>query len=110
MHLFRGLTKNLSLTHPTIKSDSKPSPFGLAFTVESKEMRTRLVNALRANDIDCRLPTGGSFRLHKYGLPWANQKTPNADHIHNTGMFIGNAPYAIPDRIEKAVEVMKEIL
>lgn len=86
------------------------SPFGIPFTVESKETRTRLVTALRANGIDCRLPTGGSFRKHKYGQPWSNQSTPNADKVHDTGLFLGLAPYPIDELIERAVKVMKETL
>ncbi|SRR6266851_525919 len=86
------------------------SPFGIAFTVESREVRQKLVTALRANGIDCRLPTGGSFTKHIYGKHWADQATPNADKIHETGMFLGLAPYDINDKIERAVDVMRGIL
>jgi CDP-6-deoxy-D-xylo-4-hexulose-3-dehydrase len=84
------------------------NPFGMAFTMESWEERARLVAVLRANGIDCRLPTGGSFRMHKYAPAYCvNQDTPNADAIHRTGLFLGNAPYKIDDKIEKAVRVMR---
>ncbi len=99
---------DLPVTFQMVKG--KAAPFGIAFTVKDRETRLKLVHELRAADIDCRLPTGGSFRLHKYGEPWRDQKTPNADRIHNTGLFLGNAPYSIDDKIERAVQVMREVL
>jgi CDP-6-deoxy-D-xylo-4-hexulose-3-dehydrase len=106
---FTELTKCLPIMLQKLTSD-RAAPFGLAFTVKDRETRLKLVHALRAADIDCRLPTGGSFRLHKYGEPWRDQQTPNADRIHNTGLFLGNAPYPINDKIERAVQVMRKVL
>lgn len=85
------------------------APFGLHFTVYDERQRDELVKALRADGIDCRLPTGGSFRLHEYGKPWRHEKTPNADRIHRTGLFLGNAPFAIDDKIEAACKIIKAI-
>jgi CDP-6-deoxy-D-xylo-4-hexulose-3-dehydrase len=107
--LFRELTSELPITHPVIRT-LDPSPFGLPFTVASSEIRLKLVERLREAGIDARLPTGGSFTKHVYGRPWAFQPTPNADCIHDTGLFIGNAPFDIADKIERAVEVMKKVL
>lgn len=87
-----------------------PSPFGMAFIVENKTQRAKLVTAFRANGIDCRLPTGGSFRCHKYGEQWANSITPVTDHIHSCGLFLGNAPVALDAEIEFAVKVMRDTL
>jgi CDP-4-dehydro-6-deoxyglucose reductase, E1 len=106
MENFRKLTEHLPINHPSYSGS--PSPFGLHFTVGSPSVRRELVAALRANDIDCRLPTGGSFRKHLYGKPWSKQETPRADHIHDCGMFLGNAPYNIEDKIARAVEVMTD--
>ncbi len=86
-----------------------PAPFGLAFTVP-RGTRPKLVQALRARGIDCRLPTGGSFRLHQYGKNYKDQQTPNADAIHQCGLFLGNAPFLIQDKIDEAVKVIKGIL
>lgn len=108
MTLFRTLTAGLPITHPT--TNGTPSPFGLAFMVESEDVRSNLVAALRGAGIDCRLPTGGSLRLHKYGKRWCSQATPNADKIHRCGLFVGNAPFDISDRIEHMVSVMKRVL
>ncbi len=41
---------------------------------------------------------------------WRSQSTPNADRIHDCGMFLGNAPFPIEDQIGLAVEVMKRVL
>jgi CDP-6-deoxy-D-xylo-4-hexulose-3-dehydrase len=87
-----------------------PSPFGIAFTCASKEARSTLVEVLRAAGIDCRLPTGGSFLKHEYAKPWRNQSTPNADRIHDTGLFLGNAPFEIYDKIEVAIAIMRDVL
>src|ERR1700674_13355 len=107
--LFDTLTADLPITRPT--QNGEPSPFGLQFTVDGgKEARARLVGALRATGIDCRLPTGGSLRKHAYGLPWANQATPRADLIHDTGLFLGCAPWDISEKVERAAKVIRETL
>lgn len=105
---FKKLTEGLPITMPA--ENGIINPFGIHFTLNDEKKRTPLVAALRAAGVDCRLPTGGSFRLHQYGRLWADQSTPNADRIHRAGLFIGNAPYAIPELIELAVGVMKEVL
>lgn len=108
---FRSLTYALPVELQQEQPDpARSAPFGLAFTVESQEVRTRLVAALRTAGIDARPPTGGSLKLHPYGKPWAAQQTPEADRVHRTGLFLGNAPYPIPELIERAVRVMKEVL
>jgi CDP-6-deoxy-D-xylo-4-hexulose-3-dehydrase len=86
------------------------SPFGLSFTVESASVRERLVQALRLASVDCRLPTGGSFTKHLYGRRWRDQATPMADRVHETGLFLGNAPWPIDGLIDRAVAVMKATL
>lgn len=112
--LFRELTVGLPIQHPILharepNSIYNTSPFGLAFTVRGPAIRNTLVSAFRDAGIDCRLPTGGSFTRHKYGKPWANQYTPNADRIHTCGLFLGNAPFDISDLIIRAVNVMQQV-
>jgi CDP-6-deoxy-D-xylo-4-hexulose-3-dehydrase len=87
-----------------------PSPFGLAFEVLDPTRRAPLARALAMAGIDSRPPTGGSFLKHPYGVPWRDQKTPRADLVHERGMFLGCAPWPIPELIEKAVAVMREVL
>lgn len=94
--------------HPRLVGS--PSPFSLSFLVPNRAIRQVLVDALRAAGIDARLPTGGSFRRHPYGAAHATQLTPVADDIHDRGLFLGNAPWPIPDKIEAAVKVMRRVL
>lgn len=108
MALFRFMTKNLPIKHPTPYGEM--NPFGLAFTLDDQEKRLDLVRAFRRNSIDCRLPTGGSFRLHRYGSDYRMQRTPHADRIHMSGMFLGNGPLDLSEQITRAVAVMKEVL
>ena len=103
---FADMTKDLPIKLPEM--DDGASPFSLHFECEKSSARVALAAGLRHNGIDCRLPTGGSFRLHEYGKLWADQETPRADQIHRTGMFLGNAPYDIEEKIAKAAQVMKE--
>lgn len=105
---FEKAVKDLPLKLPVMGEEA--SPFSLHFEVASPQVRANIVANLRANGIDCRLPTGGSFHMHEYGKPWADQQTPRADRIHRCGLFIGNAPYDIEERIVKAAQVMKETL
>ena len=86
------------------------SPFCLHFAVADSEMRQRLANALRANNIDCRPPIAGSFRLQPYGKRWASQRTPVADGIHQRGIALGCPPFDGRNLIDKAVKVMREVL
>lgn len=84
------------------------NPFGLSFLVPNEGDRQLLADAFRAAGVDCRLPTGGSFRLHHYGKDYKDQKTPVADHVHRCGMFLGNAPYDIRELIDIAINVLVE--
>jgi CDP-6-deoxy-D-xylo-4-hexulose-3-dehydrase len=104
---FRNLVRDVPVRIPTMRGT--PNPFGLHFLCEREADRADLVAALRANGIDCRPPTGGSLRLHRYGAPYANQATPMADEVHRRGLFLGNAPFDISGKIEKAVRVMRAV-
>lgn len=91
------------------KTNGEINPFGINFLCENEEQRRKVVNAFRENGIDCRLPTGGSFNLHRYGKNWAGQKTPQADDIHRRGLFIGNAPFSIEKQIHRANAVIRAV-
>jgi CDP-4-dehydro-6-deoxyglucose reductase, E1 len=105
---FKRLAADLPITFQ--KSNGFESPFGIPFLCRDPQVRTNVAKALRAANIDCRPPTGGSFLRHRYGEPWFSQKTPMADHIHSCGLFIGNAPWVMGDKIGFAVSVLKEAL
>lgn len=110
LRLFKKLTEGMPIKHQLVSRDSHPSPFGLAFMVADGATRYKLAAAFRANGIDCRPPTGGSFRMHHYGQNWSDQSTPQADQVHRCGIFLGNAPYSIDEKVGRAVAVMKEVL
>lgn len=86
-----------------------PSYFGIHFMVPP-QTRPFVVGALRAAGIDCRLPAGGSFRKHAYGLRWANQATPRADLVHDCGLFIGNAPFDLGEKVDQAAEIVNKVV
>jgi CDP-6-deoxy-D-xylo-4-hexulose-3-dehydrase len=106
--LFQTLVADLPVKLPV--SNGTQSPFGLHFECMGWRGRNHLVHKLREAGIDCRLPTGGSFRRHRYGAPWADQPAPRADRIHDCGLFLGNGPLDLTPQIEKAVGVMREAL
>lgn len=88
--------------------EGDPSPFGFSFRVGEAPARNQLVAAFRAEGIDARLPTGGSFLQHPYGAPYrVGQETPNADIIGRTGLFLGNRPGDMSEEIAAAVAVIK---
>lgn len=105
---FSSETSRLPIVLPSWRGD--PSPFGLHFEVDGKEVREKLACAFRANGIDCRPPVAGSFRKQPYGARWADQKTPQADLIHDQGIMIGNPPFDGFSLIDSAVKVMRETL
>jgi len=106
---FVAATYGLAVEFP--RRNGVVSPFGLNFRVESHALRARLALALRAEGIDCRPPTGGSFTLHRYGRKWREANpTPHADMLHVCGLFLGNAPYPMLPEIEKAAGVMRRTL
>lgn len=105
--LFRKLTEGCNITHQ--KLHGNPDPFGLSFQVYNNQTRAVLAHELRRKGIDCRLPTGGSFLKHKYGKPWADQQTPNADLIHATGMFLGNGALDLSNQIKAAVDIIRNV-
>lgn len=86
------------------------SPFGIHFEVNDENKRQGVADALRAEGIDCRMPTGGSFLEHPYARAWGQQSTPIARRIHYRGMFIGNGPLDLSQEIGKAVAVLKRAL
>jgi hypothetical protein len=48
--------------------------------------------------------------MHPYGWPNRDQETPCAHIIHRTGLFLGNAPYFIKEKIDLAVEVIQDVV
>jgi CDP-4-dehydro-6-deoxyglucose reductase, E1 len=107
-YYFAQASQRLPITLPPVNPGF--NPFGIHFTLNDASRRQKLVHHLRANGIDCRMPTGGSFRLNDYGKAWDHQQTPFADKIHRSGMFLGNSPWEICDKIDRAIELMEQVL
>jgi CDP-6-deoxy-D-xylo-4-hexulose-3-dehydrase len=108
--MFANMAEGLAVKMQAITSPDGFNPFCIAFTVPSSEIRETLAKALRADGIDCRPAVGGSFRLQPYGQHYEGPPTPNADALHHTGMMLGCAPFLIPEKIERAVAVMRRYL
>lgn len=111
--VFWEMATGRSLPIRRVPCRHRSSPFGIAFTLHDPARRSALAAALRAASIDCRPPTGGSFLRHLYGAPYRAEfagTTPIADHVHDAGLFLGNAPYPIPIQIERAVDVIATTL
>jgi CDP-6-deoxy-D-xylo-4-hexulose-3-dehydrase len=106
--LFRNMTGELPITHQQWRGVA--NPFGMPFLCRDAEERRRVVERLRVNGVDARLPTGGSFLRHRYGERWRDQSTPRADDIHSRGIFLGNAPFEIDRKLSLARAAMKETL
>lgn len=107
---FYNRTKHLPVWFQEM-GEGEANPFGIAFTVRDVVMRSRLAVALRENGTDCRPPVGGSFSKHPYSgdASWTGS-TPNADRIHETGIFLGLAPWPMGAIIEKTAQIMEEVL
>lgn len=103
---FRDATIDVQVSRQTRLDDA--SPFGIAFRLHEPHKRGAVVEALRAAGIDCRMPTGGSFRLHPYGRAWADQQTPHADAIHHSALFVGNPPFDHSAEIDRLASVLRE--
>lgn len=104
---FRKLVSSLPIAFQEIEASSYINPFGIAFQLPTHDIRLKVVNALREAGIDCRPPTGGSFLRHHYGQRWRSAfLTPHADNLHDTALFIGNAPFKIEEQLVKAVQII----
>ena len=107
---FKTWAIGLPIAFPYKYDSHVMSPFGINFLVKDTETRQRVVDALRGHDIDCRPPTGGSFLKHRYSAKWHDQSTPNADTIHDNGLFLGLAPFDISEKIHTAVEIIRGVV
>lgn len=108
---FLEAVADLPIGIPQINPGARINPFGIAFTVADPALRSVLAMKLREKGIDCRPPVGGSFAKHRYArhATWSG-RTPVADRIHDTGLFIGNAPFPITELIDEAVDIMRSVL
>jgi CDP-6-deoxy-D-xylo-4-hexulose-3-dehydrase len=101
---------------PNIKSqkeNGESSWFGFSLLLDGplSGKRNLLVQALNDAEIQSRPIVAGNFALnpvmkHLRHDPIPN--LPNADDIHNNGLFVGNHHYPIRKQIERLVEVLEK--
>jgi len=72
--------------------------------------RTRVFNALRDADIGFRIITGGCFLRHDvikyYDYEIVDGGVPNADLVHDRGLFVGNFPHDLSPQLRGFREVL----
>ena len=75
--------------------------------------RTRVFMALRDADIGFRIITGGCFLRHDvikyYDYDVVDGGVPNADLVHDRGLFVGNFPHDLSPQLTRLREVQKAL-
>lgn len=77
-------------------------PFGFVIVMPSLDAKNKVLRKLDAAGIEHRMVTGGSFSqhsAHRYYDWQTHMGTPNADHIHHCGFFVGNHPVDLSEQI-----------
>jgi len=76
--------------------------------------RNKALDALKAAGIGYRIITGGNILRHDvvrhYDYETVGNGCPNADIAHDRGFFLGNHPYDIRDKIERAYGILDKAL
>ena len=77
--------------------------FSLIIRPESNLTRTNLLDRLQGYGFECRPIVAGNFarndvmRYYTADLP---ESMPNADRVHDFGLFVGNHHYSLDEAIE----------
>lgn len=85
--------------------------FTMIVNPELKIDRKRVLQKLKDADIEYRIITGGNILRHdviKY-YDYTVTKSTNADIAHYNGLFVGNHPYDIRDKIDYLYDTLKNI-
>ena len=84
--------------------------FTLQIAADSGLSRTQVFEKLREADIGFRMITGGNFLRHDvikyFDYEVVGGSTPNADHAHDHGFFVGNHPHDIRPQLERLKRVL----
>lgn len=84
--------------------------FTLQIAADSGLSRPQLFEKLREADIGFRMITGGNFLRHDvikyFDYEVVGGSTPNADHAHDHGFFVGNHPHDIRPQLERLKQVL----
>jgi len=86
------------------------SSFCLPFIFKKKEDKISLMNALKANNIEYRPIISGNLLQQPCFSSYANfLDYPNAQIIHENGIYIGNNQFVNEERLNKLEEVLKSV-
>ncbi len=76
-----------------------------------KGKRDSVVKALTENGVECRPIVAGNFMRNPVidYLEYYNNNCPNADYIHDNGLFIGNDIRDLKENIDMVYDIIKEL-
>ncbi len=86
--------------------------FSILLTNQLKGKRDSVVKALTENEVECRPIVAGNFMRNPvidYLDYYENGSYPNANYIHDNGLFIGNDIRDLRDSIDEVYTIIKEI-
>ena len=86
--------------------------FSILLTNQLKGKRDSVVKALTENGVECRPIVAGNFMRNPvidYLDYYENGSYPNANYIHDNGLFIGNDIRDLRDNIDEVYTIIKEI-
>lgn len=108
-------SKNPNIYFPLIEKKSDPSWFSIPIILseKSKFKRTQLVSFLEKNGIETRPIIVGNLQHHpvaKVFKEFGKRKFPNADYIHQKGIYIGLSPITDDKTFKKMMNVFEKFL
>ena len=86
--------------------------FSIVLVDDLKGKRDQVVKSFKENGIECRPIVAGNFMKNPvidYMEYYKNGDYPNANYIHDNGLFIGNDIRDLKDNIEMVYSILKEI-
>jgi len=85
--------------------------FSILLVDEYEGKRDQLVKKLTENGVECRPIVAGNFMNNPVidYLDYYNNSCPNADYIHNNGLFIGNDIRDLKENIDMVYHITKDI-
>lgn len=103
--------KNTFIIQKPVSEGAVSSAF--AFTLIPWKMnRAEIFAVLKKAGIGCRMITGGNIRMQPVWQTYSHSidKTPKADFVHKSGLFVGNHPYDLRSEIDHLAEVLRGVL
>jgi len=108
-------SKNPNIYFPFVEKKSSPSWFSIPIilTEKSKFKKKQLISYLEKNGIESRPIIVGNLQKHPVGKifkEFGEKKFPNADYIHNKGIYIGLSPITDDKTFKKMMKVFEKFL